>query len=87
MNLHAEDESGRELNLWQTPTWVSYMCLLNHKNERRKWKDTRHIYLEWVKSNSQGSFASIEESDEIGERVKSQVKEVMDAGKLEFYVM
>ena len=96
MNLHAEDENGREIELWQTPTWVTYMCIDSWKQNgsgknsnplQRKWKDTRKLYLEWVRSRTQGVWKSTEEYEDMRDTVKLHVDEVMNAGKLTFFIM
>ncbi len=87
MNLHVETKDGKEIDLWQTPTWVTDMCLINHKQESRKWKDTRHLYLEWVKSRTQGVWDSIEEAEDMRERVQEQIDDLTDVGKLKFYAI
>ncbi len=87
MNLYVETEDGKEINLWQTPTWVTDMCLINHKQKYRKWKDTRYLYLEWVKSHTQGRWDSTEEADDMRSRVQGQINALTDVGKLKFYTM
>lgn len=86
MNLNAETKDGRKVTLWQTPTWVSYCCWLDHEDKPRKWKDTRHLYAEWVKSKLQGAFED-GEYDDIKERVDEHLNELYSYKKLEFYVM
>ena len=86
MNLNARDKHGNEVTLWQTPTWVSYCAWLDRKDKPRHWKDTRHLYLEWVKSHTQGLFKE-NEHEEIEERVNKHINYIMKAGKLKWFVM
>ncbi len=93
MNLHVEDDTGYEIDLWQTPTWVTDMCLFSWKinkegyRQQRKWEDTLIIYLDWVRSHSQGRWDSVEESQDMQDRISSHVKELNEAGVLKFYSM
>ena len=87
MNLHAKTKSGEKVYLWQTPTWVTYCCLYNHKGKQRKWKDTRHLYAEWVKSSTQGIVFHDGELEEQREHVKSHLDELYSLGKLKFYYL
>ncbi len=92
MNLFAEN-NGVEINLWQTPTWVTYMCIDSYKQDKhsgnplqRKWKDTRHLYLEWVKSHSQGRWDSEVEWQEMVDNIKEHVDNIMSIKKIHFTV-
>ena len=84
MNLYVNNKA---VDLWQTPTWVTYMVLLDRKGKARKWKDTRHLYLEWVKSHTQGAWKDDEQYIEMKNRVLWHTQDIMKAGKLKFYCM
>ena len=86
MNLYARTKSNEKLDLWQTPTWISECCLYGHKG-KRKWKDTRYLYLEWVKSNTKTTWRDIEDYENMKKNVKNEVERIMSAGKLKFYIM
>ena len=53
INLFDTDKKGNEVNLWQTPTWVTNMAFYSWKIDKqidqpkkRHWKDIRKIYLD-----------------------------------------
>lgn len=46
MNLHCE-----EVELWQTPTWVTYIC---YSNGDGGWKGILYRYEQWVKGRLNG---------------------------------
>ena len=87
MNLQAKTKSGEEIYLWQTPTWVTDCCLYNHKGKQRKWKDTRLLYAEWVRSRTQGVFLDVEEAQNLRDSVKEHLDELYSYKKLKFYVV
>jgi len=91
INLEATvKNTGEEVNLWQTPTWVTEMCLYSYKKnkkgeyKKRHWKDTRALYLAWVKSHTQGAFYSSEDASDMQEIVKTHQAYIMSLGKLEW---
>ena len=87
MNLYAETKDGKEVKLWQTPTWITDCCLVGHDDKIRKWKDTRHLYSEWVRSHTQGRFESEEESQNERDRVSRHLKDLYSHKRLNFYML
>lgn len=99
MNLNAKDKHGQTVHLWQTPTWVSYMCINSWKKNKkgyykqRHWKDTRKLYLDWCKSRCEGrSFTydpkkGINELKDCEDNLKEHVEYIMSFKKLKFWVM
>jgi len=91
MNLNATDKQGNPVHLWQTPTWVSYMCIESWKKaedgdpKNRHWKDTRKIYLDWCYSYTQGVFYS--DGTAIRKVYQNHKDYIMSLGKLKFWVM
>lgn len=55
MNLHSP-----QLDLWQTPTWVTFLALSDADGNERTLKEAKHIYSEWVKSTSYGACSERE---------------------------
>jgi len=93
INLVAfEKSTGKEINLWQTPSWVTEMSLYSYKKnkkgeyKKRHWKDTRALYLAWVKSHTQGTFYSSEDIDAMKITVESHQNYIMSLGKLEWSI-
>lgn len=80
MNLTLHDgEYGPQIDLWQTPTWVTWICLSydpdtgtpdgEHAGVRRR-------YIQWVKSHLNGLWTDEEELEWERERVKIHTEEV-----------
>lgn len=80
MNLTLHDgEDGPQIDLWQTPTWVTWICLSydpetgisdgGHVGVRRR-------YIEWVKSHLNGIWTDTEELEWERERVKIHIEKV-----------
>lgn len=95
MNLHAESR-GKAIELWQTPTWVTYMALVDCDGNVRssvKGKEARRaifIYLEWAKSSLSGTWKDAARLEESRRRVTSHVEYVKDAiadGRIEVYML
>ena len=53
MNLRCDS-----VDLWQTPTWITYLAMYDSTGRKRTKKETLHIYIEWVKSRSQGCWVN-----------------------------
>ena len=67
MNLYIKVD-GECLNVYQTPTHITYMCLVNSKNEikpsitGKKALRVVYAYLYWVDSTSDGIYETIEDA-------------------------
>lgn len=81
MNLACE-----EMSLWQTPTYISYMCLLRKGD---KWEDVRDRYLLWVKQHLEGVWEDeqLEYYEQLKEEIREHVAEVLSHKKLTFYII
>lgn len=77
-NLHC-----KEVPLWQTPTWVTYVC---YSNGDGGWKGILYRYSEWVKGTLNGSWSSIEDLDFARERVKNHLDQFKGKKKLTFEI-
>lgn len=80
MNLHCE-----EVELWQTPTHISYMC---YSNNNGGWRGILYRYEQWVQSLLNGVFTEdeLERRDELKESIKEHIKELHSFKRLRFSV-
>ena len=68
MNLYIKVD-GECLKVYQTPTYITYMCLVNSKNEikpsitGKKALRVVYAYLYWVDSTSDGVYENIEAAE------------------------
>ena len=80
INLTLHDgEDGPQTDLWQTPTWVTWICLSydpetglpdgNHGGVRRR-------YIEWVEGHLDGVYQCIEELEWERKRIHDHVEDV-----------
>jgi hypothetical protein len=82
MNLTLE-VNGRDVELWQTPTYITYMCLMDAngkystKTELLEAKRAVHCYLTWINSTTNGVWDSSQEHEEARATVNRHVKEVL----------
>jgi len=95
INLHMEVKRIK-IDLWQTPTFITYMCLVNDKGKVRgavKGKEARrslYIYLEWVRSHASGMFKSSEDANDARLTVNEHLEELLkyvDERSLILYMM
>lgn len=82
MKLHCN-----EVELWQTPTWLTHVALYDDLGEKRRPEETRYIYLTWVTSQLDGAYSSVEEAADARDRVKFHKQEVIEANIQEFYIL
>jgi hypothetical protein len=73
MNLNA-----KEVDLLQTPTWITYMC---YSNRNGGWKGILYRYEQWVWSTMSGVWQDSEDLDYKIESIKRHLKIVHDAVK------
>ena len=82
MNLTLE-VNGRDVELWQTPTYITYMCLMDAdgkcstKTELLEAKRAIYCYLTWINSTTNGVWASSQEHEAARANVNRHVKEVL----------
>jgi len=86
MNLHAD-----KLELWQTPTWVTHVCLYteNEKGEQVKdtWRSTRFRYAAWVKGSLNGVWNDPSDYERQSTLVKEHLSRLYAVGEIEFWEM
>ena len=75
---------SKEVYLWQTPTWLTNVALYDHKGKTRHWKDTRNIYLEWVKTTTTGVWDDPDALRYQSEIVKQHIEEIMACKKIKW---
>ena len=64
MNLHLEAHKGAKFNLWQTPTFITDMCMSYNLKKRRPdggMKGVLRRYIFWVVSHRNGSRTADEQ--------------------------
>jgi hypothetical protein len=79
MNLHCE-----QMDLWQTPTYITYMCISNNNGG---WKGIKHRYSLWVKHHSNGVWEDAEDHNYMLERIKDHLDKLNSFKKLDFFIM
>lgn len=79
MNLHC-----KEMDLWQTPTPITYMC---YSNKDGGWKGIRYRYEQWVRGHLNGAWNSETELENMKSLVIRHIEELYSHKKLRFYVM
>lgn len=83
MNLTLK-VNGRNIELWQTPTYITYMCLMgsdgkhSDKTEIEEAKRAIYCYLTWVKSTANGVWGNHEDYLYAREQLNNHVKEILD---------
>lgn len=77
MNLNARCSSGN-INLWQTPTQISYTILPRKYSEVKgvKAREALERYIEWIEYSTSGALYSLEELENAKEIVKQHIEYV-----------
>ena len=78
-NLHlTEGEEGPEINLWQTPTFITEMCLSYDSTGQPDGGMTGVMrrYQIWVWSQTNGVWNSTEEFEEMRARVQTHIEQI-----------
>jgi len=73
MNLHCD-----KLTLWQTPTYITYMCMSYDENGEPDGgnEGVRRRYAIWVRSTLNGAWSDPEDYDWTRERVEEHLEEL-----------
>lgn len=79
MNLHC-----KEVDLWQTPTHITYMC---YSNKNGGWKGIFYRYSEWVRGTLNGAYKNVEEAEWACERVRDHLAQFEGKKKLTFSIV
>ena len=82
MNLHVSFD-GHPFSLWQTPTFITNMCL--YSDDEIQWEvkgkpaiRAINMYIEWVKHQLNGVWDSTEDYEEQKEFVNDHIKSLQD---------
>jgi len=78
-NLHLSDgENGSEIDLWQTPTWVTGVCLsYDHSGQPDGGMEgVMRRYEIWVRSYQNGVWKTKEDLDAMRERVNAHIEQI-----------
>ncbi len=82
LNLTLHDgETEEQVELWQTPTFITHMCLSGYV-EGSEWildggeEGARRRYLIWVASQCDGTWHSADDLNSMRERVKEHSAKV-----------
>ncbi len=78
LNLKAD-----KVELWQTPTWVTYIC---YSNDDGGWEGILYRYEQWAWSHTQGAWKSEDELKAMVESVRDHMAKVKAAGPLKFRI-
>lgn len=79
INLYCE-----QMELWQTPTHITYMC---YSNNDGGWRGVRYRYSHWVKSHLNGSWKDQKAYEAEKERVDEHLRQLHKFKELKFYTM
>jgi hypothetical protein len=78
MNLTLSvGEDGPNVDLWQTPTWVTWMCLSYDPDTKLPdggMNGVRRRYIQWVESHRNGVWSDNEDYEYMCERVKDHIQ-------------
>ena len=78
MNLCIEVD-GKRLDLFQTPTFITNMCLAPNKNGKISNSRAINAYIEYVRSTSSGVFESTKDVKEAKRKANDHIAEVQNA--------
>jgi hypothetical protein len=74
VNLHC-----KQLDLYQTPTYITYMC---YSNNDGGWRGIKYRYKEWVK----GHLYIREDVKEVQAQIDGHLKRIESFEKLDFFI-
>lgn len=73
-----------EVELVQTPTWLTRLALYDHQHNRRDWKETKYIYTGWLKSTLNGVWDNAEQLEEARKGIQRHIEELSYYNSLHF---
>lgn len=84
MNLHCD-----EMDLWQTPTYITYMCMSldDNGNPDGGMEGVRKRYLMWVRSRLNGVWHDDEEYEIEKMIVQEHCEQVLALENPEFFIV
>lgn len=84
MNLHIEI-NGHEISIWQTPTQISYMCIVKSDGTTDseltgvEAKRAVHCYLQWIKYSTNGVWDNKKDLEHRRQSVNEHIIKVKTA--------
>lgn len=85
MNLHCN-----KMDLWQTPTWVTDICMsINPKTNKPDGghNGIRRRYIRWVESHVERKFYATDIFNELEKNIRIHLKELLSCIRPRFYVL
>jgi hypothetical protein len=82
MSMNLECKVNRELiSLWQTPTWITYMCLATKDGIQSELtgagaRRAMYCYIEYIKGRLNGAWSSNEEYEAVAVDVREEVARI-----------
>lgn len=76
----------KEIELWQTPTHIAYMC---YSNKDGGWEGILYRYIQWVSSHISGTFKRRQDLNDITSLVRDHIislRKLAKKEKLNFYI-
>lgn len=78
----------KQVDLRQTPTYITETIALNHEKKLDNWKDIRYRYLRWLKGEMLESMPRTREDyKDFKEIYKEHEAELMSYNKLDFEIV
>ena len=72
----------KEVELWQTPTWVTNIC---YSKNQGGWRGIRDRYLIWLNSQLNGVYSYPRELQQKREIIQEHQEELLSFKQLHFY--
>lgn len=82
MNLHC-----KEVELWQTPTYITSMCIGCYDSPVKDWKAIRDRYICWVGSHTNGVWKDTEMYNDMRRSVRDHIADINTHTRLTFSII
>jgi hypothetical protein len=73
-----------EVDLWQTPTYITYMC---YSNNDGGWQGILYRYIQWVKSHTNGVWKNPKDLEYMKECINIHINTLNSYKKLTFSII
>jgi len=81
MNLTLHDgEDGPEIDLWQTPTYITWMCLSYDPETKESdggQQGVRRRYIYWLESHVNGVWEDADDLKYMKEKIKTHIETLL----------
>ena len=74
----------KEVDLWQTPTYITYMC---YSNNDGGWKGILYRYSEWARGSMPGVYKNAQDSARATEQLREHLAQFEGKKKLTFSIV